>query len=89
VKEEMDTNSYGRTNNVQHSLQATTHGVVKKIGKLHYSVIVALLFHYFRNKSTILITLYEFLIVNVRRGSWVRISFTTLIEQKRHRLKYK
>jgi len=66
------------------------HDLVKrKIGKLHYSVIVFLLFHYFRNKSTILITLYEFLIVNVRRGSWVRISVTTVIEQKRHKLQYK
>ena len=85
----MDSNIYGRINNVEHSLGATTHYVVKKIEKLHYSVIVALLCHYFRNKSAILITLYEFLIVNVRRGSWVRMSVRTLIEQKRHRLQYK
>ena len=35
----------------------------KNIGKL-YSLIVFALFHDFRNKSTILITLYDFLIVN-------------------------
>ena len=89
VKEEMDSNSYGRINNVNHDLRATKHDLVKKIGKLHYSVIVFLLRYWFGNKSTILIILYKFLIVNVRRGPWVRISVTKPIEQKRHRLHYK
>jgi hypothetical protein len=80
VKEEMDSNSYGRINNVQNSLRATKHDLAKKIGNLHYSVTVFLLCHYVRDK--ILITLYEFLTVNVRRGFWVRISVTTLTEQK-------
>jgi len=59
--------------NIQHILQATKQAVVKKKkkGKLYYSVIVFHLCNYFRNKSTILITLYELLIVNIRRGSWV------------------
>jgi hypothetical protein len=71
--------------------QCTTHFTSyktcrsKKKWEIIYSVFVFLLCHYFRNKSVI--TLYEFLMV--KRGSWVRISVTTLLEQKGHRLHYK
>jgi len=60
----IDSNSYGRIINVQHVLRARKQAVVKKNGKSYYSVIVFLLCHYCRNKSTILITLYELPIVN-------------------------
>ena len=89
MKEEIDSKSCGRIKNVQHSSRVKKQDLEKKIGKLHYSDIVFLPCHYFRNKSTMLITLYGFLAVNVKRGSWVRMSVATLIEQKRNRLKYK
>jgi len=86
----IDSNSYGRIINVQHVLQATKQVTVKKkIRKLYYSAIVFLLCHYFRNKITILITLYELLMVNIRTGSWVWISVTTLIQQQNHSQQYK
>ena len=45
LKEEMDSNSFGRINNLHRILRATKHDLVKKIGKLHYSVIVFILCH--------------------------------------------
>jgi hypothetical protein len=50
--------STDRIINVQQILLATKHAVVKNIGKLYYSVLVIVLCHYFRNKSTILIILH-------------------------------
>ena len=54
-----------------------------------FSYCVFVICYYFSNRSTILIILHAFMVVNVRRRSWVQISVAILIEQKKRRLSYK